>query len=147
MKEEPYDRIYNSSNHWVLEFISTGKNGEFIKRIEFRPIEVPNYYELVFGDKRKDGSISVYTISNNGDKNKILRTIAEAVRDFLQVYSQAIVFFKGVTPGRTRLYQIAISLHFNDLTKEYEITVLQNGKRLPFRKNIKADAFYVRKRH
>ncbi len=146
MKEEPYELSNNSADNFELEFTSDGPKGRIIKRIEFRRIGHTDSFELVFGNKTAEGKVDVYSVSDNGDRDKVLRTVADAVKDFLNVYPKRIVYFTGSTPVRTRLYQIAINHNFYELIQSYEIFAQQHEKIVTYRKNVKADAFYIVKR-
>ena len=67
------------------------------------------------------GIINDLAISNNGDSDKILATVAEAVYSFIEKTPNAWVFATGSTPARTRLYQIGIAKYYHQLTKEFDI--------------------------
>ena len=63
-----------------------------------------NVFNLAFGDINENGEINDYTISDNGDRNKILATVANVV----DVYTKSILTdgsFSGVVrpkgPGFT----------------------------------------------
>ncbi len=100
---EFYKNIRINSTHEVFNFVSTGKKGEVIKRVIFGLIEVPNMYNLAFGDVQEDGSIDDISISNNKDMEKILATIGRIVELFFDRHPQSTVFFMGSTNARTRL--------------------------------------------
>lgn len=67
------------------EFCSEGPNGKIRKIIEYSYFQIngKSYYNLAFGDwddTRQD--INDLSVSNNGDRKKILATIAASVIEF-----------------------------------------------------------------
>jgi hypothetical protein len=74
MRYEHYDNLNSDIVNGTFEFISEGHNGNILKRIEFMPTPWPNFYNLAFGNVNENGELDDLTISNNGDRNKILAT-------------------------------------------------------------------------
>ena len=65
------------------------------------------YFNLGFGDQDEStGKINDLTISNNSDTDRILATVAATILEFTAHFPDAIVYVKGSTPARTRLYQM-----------------------------------------
>ena len=87
MKYEIYKDIKIANDFRISEFVSIGRFGAIPKRIAFIPTVLPEVYNLAFGDINDDGTIDDYSISNNGDRNKILATIAEANRHLRRMKS------------------------------------------------------------
>ena len=83
MNYEVYGGIKVTDDFSVFDFISTGKNGNILKRIAFTKTESDNVYNLVFGDVDNDGEINDYSVSNNGDRNKILATVVKTIGDYI----------------------------------------------------------------
>ena len=79
MKYEIYSDFVIARDFHVFEFASTGKFGRIPKRIAFIPTELPEVYNLAFGDINENGEIDDYAISDNGDRNKILATLAKVI--------------------------------------------------------------------
>lgn len=105
-----------------FEFVSEGPNGVFQKQIQFTLINQENIYNLAFGDiDLINGEINDLSISNNGDSDKILATVASAVYAFCDKNPQSWIFATGSTSSRTRLYQIGIARFYNDLTEDFDI--------------------------
>lgn len=74
------------------EFTSIGVRGNIIKRIQFTLINKENIYNLAFGDKNLlTGEIDDFAISNNGDTEKVLATVAGAVYAFFDKNPEAWV--------------------------------------------------------
>lgn len=105
-----------------FEFISIGKKGEIHKIIQFTPAGYVNVYNLGFGDKdMKTGSISDNVISNNGDSEKVLSTVIEALYLFTDKNQDALVYATGSTTSRTRLYQMGITKFLDQAKKDFII--------------------------
>lgn len=69
----------------VFEFISKGPKGAIQKLILFQETDNPNLFNLAFGDKNIDtGDLNDLVVSNNGDTDKVLATVAEAVYAFFK---------------------------------------------------------------
>jgi hypothetical protein len=106
------------------EFISIGPKGQIIKRIEFTPLRKRGYYNVAFGDVRKDGRVSDTVYSNNHDIVKILATVIDTMKDFLKENVTAKLVFSGSTDDRTRFYKRILSRHYQALAAQYAITAL-----------------------
>ena len=78
--------------------------------IIYRETNLHNFYNLGFGDKNeKTGDIDDNVITNNGDSQKVLATVASSLVQFTEQYPNAMVYATGSTKARTRLYRIGIS--------------------------------------
>jgi hypothetical protein len=146
MKYEVYTEIKATDDLSIIDFISIGKKGHIIKRIEFSPTAIPEYFNLAFGDIDSNGEIDDFSISNNGDRNKILATVAFAIDIYLTKYPEKWVYIKGSTRERTRLYRMAIGLNFNELTTKFEIYAEQGNTIVPFHKNMEIKGFLIKKK-
>jgi hypothetical protein len=112
-----------------FEFFSEGPKGRIRKMVEFQQDGKDNFYNLAFGDwDEVSGSINYKSRSNNGDRDKVMATIASAVFEFMLVYSDALIYAEGETDARTRLYQMGINKHLADeeiaLMTEEEIDLM-----------------------
>ena len=146
MKYEIYDQLQIADDFSIFDFVSEGRNGRIPKRIEFTPTEIPGIVNLAFGDIDGDGEINDYPISNNGDRNKILSTVAFATDIYLNKYPERWIYFKGSTEERTRLYRMAIGLNFEELRLKFDIYAEQTGGFFPFQKNTPAFGLLVKKK-
>ncbi len=146
MKYEVYKEIKITDDLSIFDFISTGVKGNIPKRIEFMPTEVSNFVNLAFGDIDENGAINDYSISDNGDRNKILATVAYAVEIYLNRYPERWVYFKGSTEERTRLYRMAVGLNLEELLLKYEIYGEQQQGIIPFQKNAEVLGLLVKKK-
>jgi hypothetical protein len=146
MKYEAYNDIEFYPDYTTFDFISEGCNGKILKRIEFLPSPWSNVYNLAFGDIKENGELDDLTISNNGDRNKILATIVKVVVEYTNAFPDRWVYFRGSTENRTRLYRMAIGLHLEELSEMFEILADLNGNLqfTRFRKGLNVKAFLVK---
>ena len=72
MKYEVYTEVYKRPDLSILDFVSVGRYGAIPKRIAFIPTALPYVYNLAFGNVEEDGSIDDISVSDNGDRNKII---------------------------------------------------------------------------
>ncbi|MCX6219007.1 hypothetical protein [Spirosoma sp.] len=112
MTQEVYNvEVFNS--HTTYYFESRGPKGAIVKLIQFALIErtdlgnigITDIYNLGFGDFDSDTmQVNDLADSRNGDKDKVLATVARATLDFLSTYPLATVYATGSTDSRTRQY-------------------------------------------
>ncbi|WP_298709243.1 hypothetical protein [Chitinophaga sp.] len=131
---------------FTYAFDSVGPNGEIRKIIQFQPIaETINGLKVVnlaFGDYITDGyAINDRSVSNNGDTNKVLATVAKTAVNYLDEFGPALIIVKGTTPARTRLYQIALNNYRIELEKLFEVLGLIDEQWEPFIKGYNYSAF------
>lgn len=148
MKYEIYSDLLIASDLRVFEFVSIGKYGSIPKRITFIPTELPEVYNLAFGDINENGEIDDYSISDNGDRNKILATIARVIELYTARYPERYIYFCGSTKERTRLYRMAVSINQEELSEKFEIfaEVDDSTEFLPFQKNMHISAFLIKRK-
>jgi hypothetical protein len=148
MKYEVYKIIEVSFDYIKFDFISEGCKGGILKRVEFLPTPWRNVYNLSFGDVEENGELDDLTISNNGDRNKILATILKVVITYTKRFPERWVYFRGSTENRTRLYRIAITLHLEELREMFEIMADLNGdlEFIQFEKGLNIKAFLVKRK-
>jgi hypothetical protein len=112
-------------------FESKGKRGNILKRVDFEwlgDVEIAGerigyaVYNLAFGDVDPlTNEMDDLAVSDNGDMEKVLGTVAYIMHDFLVKYPQVIVQFAGSTRSRTRLYRMLISKWMGYLEDGFEI--------------------------
>ena len=148
MKYEYYEDVKSGSDFSSFEFISIGHNGSIRKKVLFTPTRMPNVYNLAFGDVNEKGELDDLTISNNGDRNKILASILKVVERYTNRIPERYVIFRGSTEQRTRLYRMAISLYFEELSEIFEIYADVSGdlKFVWFRKGLIVKAFLIKRK-
>lgn len=132
--------------HFLYEFYSEGPRGSIKKTVIYSQIE-GNLFNLAFGDwneklQKLDDSIR----SNNGDRDKILATVASTAIDFTDRFPQSEIFTEGSTPARTRLYQMGISDNLEEIRKDFEIHGYREQNWVLFRKGINYEAFLIKRK-
>lgn len=143
MKYERYTSISVSNDFSIFDFVSHGTKGSIHKRIMFTPTEEVNFYNLAFGDVDEQGELNDYAISDNGDRNKVLATVAAVIAQYLTRFPHREIYFEGSTPERTRLYRMAVSVHLEELLQQFDIYVKTNEGVAPFTKNMAISTFIV----
>lgn len=103
----------------VTEFYSQGKNGSVLMRVIFSETDIPDVYNLGFGCVDENDEINDLAVSDNGDRNIILATIYDIVMGYTERYPDRIIYFKGSTPSRTRLYRMAIGMNLDELSEQF----------------------------
>jgi hypothetical protein len=146
MKYEVYTEIEVTDYFDVFDFISTGKNGDILKRVAFSKTEEDMVYNLALGDVDEDNEINDYSVTDNGDRNKVLATVASIVEAYTKKFPDRWIIFRGSTAERTRLYRIAVGLHLDELSGLYEIRGYVDGDMIPFVKNMKINAFLIKRK-
>lgn len=135
-------RIAESGHSY--RFISSGPNGDIEKEVSFTEQDASGVYNLGFGDRVEDSDeIDDFAVSDNGDTQQVLSTVAIIAYDFLMEHPGAGVFATGSTPERTRLYQMAIARNFDWLNKTLHIFGYKDNRWETFRKGVRYKAFYV----
>ena len=132
---------YANSSFFDFEFESKGPKGTIKKIARFTRIGV-NLYSFGFGDLDAiTGDLSDRVISNNGDKDKVLSTVAAIIYDFTGLFLDAAIFIKGSTVVRTRWYQMNINTHWVEIGRMFTVFGYRKDKWEPFHKGNNFDAF------
>ena len=136
-----------SPDFQTFEFVSTGVKGNITKVVRYSEINIKGFYNLGFGDKDPiTGFLSDSTVTNNGDSQKVLATVAKTLYVFTDNYPHVTVIATGNTQARTRLYRMGITNNLKAIEKDFIILGLTETNWEPFRKNITYGAFLVRKK-
>jgi len=148
MRHESYANTIESNDDLSrFEFVSTGEKGAIRKRIEFRPSNIEDVYELGFGDVMPDNeTVDDTVVSDNGDRDKVLATVIRALILFTTRYPDRWVHFQGSTNSRTRLYRMVITQRYKELNSIFDIYGLQEDKVIPFVKGAPFSAFLFKKK-
>ncbi len=75
----------------------------------------------------KTGEIDDLIITNNGDSEKVLITVVAAVYTFTETNKQSLIYLKGSTHSRTRLYQMGITKYWTEISKDFEVLIEVKG--------------------
>ena len=145
-----FDNYYNvdtSPDFQIFEFVSIGQKGNITKVVRYSEINVKGFYNLGFGDKDPTtGFLSDLTVTNNGDSQKVLATVAATLYAFTENYPEATVIATGSTQARTRLYRMGITNNLKAIEKDFVVLGLTETDWEPFRKNMTYGAFLVRRK-
>lgn len=147
MKYETYLGLEFTEDFSVVKFTSIGSNGPIAKRISFTTTDLENVYNLSFGDIGKDGETNDFTVSNNGDRNKILATVFRVVGDYTERYPNRWVYILGSTKERTRLYRMAIGGNLDELSQMFDIYAYSNEEWSLFTKNMEIESFLIKRKN
>ena len=132
----------------IFEFVSVGCKGEIVKVIQFQQTEIPDLYNLAFGDKKSGtGEFDDRVVTDNGDSKKVLATVVDALYAFIERYPDKWVYATGSTTARTRLYQMGINKYLDMAESDFDIIGECQGTWERYRGNTKYEAFAVRLRH
>ena len=145
MNIEKYSCV-SRRNHKTFLFESVGPKGTIKKIVSFKLIneQYQHIYNLSFGDQDKSKSeINDRVVSNNGDRTKVLATVALTVMEFFRYFPNAVVCVEGSTPSRTRLYQMGISAYLMEIYEFFDIYGLNNGRLEEFRIGTNYEAFVI----
>ncbi len=138
---------YNTNETFLdFEFASEGPNGKIKKVVRYSPQNANGitYFNLGFGDLNEEtGKIEDLAISNNRDKDKILATVAATVLEFTNHFPDVMVYAKGSTLARTRLYQMGIVANWEQIDLLLEVYGFVKGRWEKFKKNSNYEAFLV----
>jgi hypothetical protein len=119
MKAEKY-HLKAESGFTRFEFVSEGKKGTVRKLIEFQKTNNPDVFNLAFGDfNEKTQDFDDLAITDNGDTDKVLITVVQAVFIFYTKYPNVFVFACGSTEARTRLYRMGITRYYEEMKKDF----------------------------
>ena len=139
--------LASSDRLMTFEFISEGHKGLIHKIVRYQPTNLKDVYNLAFGDKdRATGNIDDTVISNNGDGEKVLATVAATVYAFTDRYPHALIYATGSTKSRTRLYRIGIAKFLPEVREDFEVLGELNGQWQTFNMNVEYEGFLVKRK-
>ncbi|WP_157488268.1 DUF6934 family protein [Dyadobacter crusticola] len=142
MKHNTYP-VSSSPDRCSYTFESISSEKIVIKKVEFVSI-ADGLYNLAFGDLNSTGALDDMVTTNNNDMKKVLATVIQIVRIFLELHPDAAIYFEGSTSSRTRLYQIILAQELLDWSDKFVIYGAENGRLLPFEVNRNFDSFVVK---
>jgi hypothetical protein len=147
MQNEKYNLTFDS-DLINFRFESVGQKGVVQKLVIFQKIdENQDIYNLAFGDlDETTNEIDDEIITNNGDSEKVLFTVASTIYIFTYKYPNARIVLEGSSKSRTRLYQIGISKFLEEIKVDFAVFGLIGKDWLLFEKNQKYEAFLIQKK-
>jgi hypothetical protein len=118
----------------IYKFLSTGSNGTVKKGVMFQVVDPgQNLVNLAFGDWDGDEmELDDMVITNNSDTQIVLNTVAIAVIDFMQRNPGCRLIASGSTASRSRLYQMNISRHWDEVSARFDVKGFVAGGWEPF---------------
>ena len=140
MNYPTYKEVKASSDLSLYAFNSIGPKGEVFKVIQYAPLTVEGRYNLAFGDWNGERIVDDAR-TNNGDRNKVLATVAATVYEYTSTYPERVIHFKGFSHSRTRLYRQAITLNLEELETDFTIQGIIGDVAESFIKDKDYDAF------
>ncbi len=142
-----YYKVNISKDFQTFEFVSVGSKGSITKVVRYNEINVKGFYNLGFGDKDPiTNFISDLTVTNNGDSQKVLATVAATLYAFTDENPEATVIATGSTEARTRLYRMGITNNLEAIENDFMVMGLTETDWEPFRRNVTYGAFLVRRK-
>jgi len=140
--------LASSDKLMTFEFISEGSKGFIHKLVRYQPTNLKDVYNLAFGDKdHTTGDIDDTVISNNGDSEKVLATVAATVYAFTDKYPDVWIYATGSSKSRTRLYRMGIAKFLSEVKDDFEVLGERNDDWETFKNNVEYVGFLVRKRN
>ena len=108
--------VQNEATRFIFE--SAGKQS-IQKIVLLMDTSEPNLFQLSLADILDDGSFDFLNISNNGDFEKVMATVAQIIMVFFKQNPEAVVAFTGSTPQRTRLYRIVLVRELHQISNRF----------------------------
>jgi len=100
--------------------------------------------QLAFGGYDETiGGINDKTITNNGDSQKVLSTVASTVYALTGKYPEAWIYATGSTAVRTRLYRMGLTNNIIEILKDFYVFGLKDKSWEEFIVGEDYDAFLV----
>lgn len=131
----------------VYEFVSEGPNGLIVKVVQYTETNMQGVFNLAFGDRDETGKLDDFSISNNGDREKVLATVVTTVYAFTDKWPDAWVFATGSTKSRTRLYRMGLSKYIDEMQLDFEVYGLFNQEWELFVKGADYEAFLAKRKN
>jgi len=108
--------------------------------------EPERIYNISFGDSDADGNIDDGIVSKNADSQKVLHTVAATALTFFRKNPQAWIHAEGVTPSRTRLYQMGINRFWKEIDPQFIVIGLSDREWTYYKRGINYEAFLIRQK-
>ena len=146
MRNERYE-IETTPSPATYTFVSEGRKGRITKIIKYVELENSGFYNLGFGDKLGDTEdFDDKIVSNNGDRQKVLATVAATIYDFTDKNPTAFLVVKGSSLSRTRLYRINISNFWEEISRDFHVFGQLNKRWYPFEHNQDYAVFLLKRK-
>jgi hypothetical protein len=145
MKHAKYP-IKVDAEHYMYEFFSEGPRGSVKKTVIYSQIE-DDLFNLAFGDwNEKLNRLDDSSRTNNGDRDKVLATVASTALDFTDRFPHVEIFTEGSTTARTRLYQMGIGNNLEEICENFVIQGYRNKEWEHFQRGRNYEAFLIKRK-
>lgn len=115
--------------------------------IEFQKTTNPEVFNLAFGDfNPQTQEIDDLSVSDNGDTEKVLATVVNAVYTFFNEYPDMFVYATGSTKSRTRLYRMGITRFYEEMKKDFYLYGQIGDEFVEFEIGTDYDGFLAQRR-
>jgi hypothetical protein len=136
-----------SEDSTFFAFLSEGPRGKIKKGVQYSRIG-KNLFNLSFGDWTEDlQELDDSSRSNNGDRDKVLVTVAYTAMSFTEAFPDTQIFITGSTAARTRLYQMGITANLQEILQNFEIQGFAIGVWEPFLAGRNYEAFLFTRKY
>jgi hypothetical protein len=142
--------IYSENFEFLSQGVKTFQMKVVYTYLGIEPFTQKHLYNLGFGVIYFDSEtgledIDDKIITNNGDKDKILSTVALTAISFFDEHPNSVLFFQGSSPSRTRTYQMGIGQNIEMLKNNFVVRGYVENKDLPevFQRNKNYEAFLI----
>ena len=156
MNYDHYADVRFTQDYQLFLFDSVGPKGKLKKAVIYSELkDFPGIYNIGLGTIKMDDNGKEYIdgseISDNGDRNKILATVALTALEFINKHPDSKIYLTGIDKARTRLYQMAINHAYEDLCYTFTIQGdLSENEGVydlhPFTRNVNYTGFVIAKR-
>jgi hypothetical protein len=131
----------------LFKFISEGPRGKVEKIVYYTKTRGENIYNLGFGDYNEFiNDFDDKVVTNNGDSQKVLATVAKSLFTFTDRYPGAAVIATGSTVARTRLYRMGITNNLLLIENDFHVFGYKGKEFVKFEKNGHYEGFLVKRR-
>ncbi|HEY4207471.1 MAG TPA: hypothetical protein VGM31_11690 [Puia sp.] len=145
MKHPKYP-VKADDERYLYEFFSEGPRGSIKKTVIYSQIE-EDFFNLSFGDWNENlNRLDDSSRTNNGDRNKVLATVAYTALDFTAKFPHSQILIEGSTSARTRLYQMGIADTLLEIKKKFIIFGYFKEHWEPFLRGKNYEAFLIQKK-
>jgi hypothetical protein len=139
-------RVAVSDDYCLYSFYSEGPKGLIRKAVIYTKLG-PGLFNFAFGDWHEEYRILDDSVrTNNGDRDKVLATVAFTALDFTLQFPDVLLHIEGSTPARTRLYQMGIGNNISEINKNFDIRGFRLQKWEPFIQGRNYDKFLAQRR-
>ncbi len=141
MNKEGYLLLHTSE--FSRSFVSNGKNGAILKAVVFQEIAEHLYNVALMDYLIEVDSFSDNVHSNNGDMPKVLATVVGAMKDFLELKPNAVLYFEGNTRVKQLLYNRIVRNNIDILLGQFNIEGQTGTQKELYSFGNEYDSFYI----